>query len=195
VAAIHRYAETHDIPVVHFKKGQSKEEIARPYLRAAAAKGAPGVAMLGIAQEKASAWRSWRRKGTEHWRRPQQEWGRQMVMINHFYLSVGGPPVKGGMVCLPRLHGRAGIEPGSCWSALSKARTNELDAGEERRRLNSREGRLQLFVGHLPRDRGRNCRVAAGAPRLISVHEGESSGHMMIDGVTPTGRGCGRSFF
>jgi len=91
VTAIHRFAETNGIPVVHFKKGESKEEFARPYLQAAATKGEPCVALLGIAQEKASVWRSWRRKGTESWRRPQQDWGRQMAMINHFYFYVWDP--------------------------------------------------------------------------------------------------------
>jgi hypothetical protein len=36
--------------VVHFKKGQNKEEIARPYLEAAAKLGKEQVVMLGIAQ-------------------------------------------------------------------------------------------------------------------------------------------------
>jgi len=91
VAAIRRFAEANAIPVVHFKKGESKEEIARPYLQAAAATGEARVVLLGIAQEKASVWRSWKRKGTEHWKRPQQEWGRQMAMINHFYFYVWDP--------------------------------------------------------------------------------------------------------
>jgi hypothetical protein len=88
VRAIHRFAETNDIPVVHFEKGESNEEIARPYLQAAAAQGEEWVVLLGIAQEKASVWRSWKRKGTEGWSRPQQEWGRQAKMINHFYFYV-----------------------------------------------------------------------------------------------------------
>jgi len=39
VAAIHRYAKENDIPVVRFKKGQNKEEMARPYIEAAAREG------------------------------------------------------------------------------------------------------------------------------------------------------------
>ena len=35
VKAIHKFAEGHHIPVVHFQKGQNKEEVARPYLEAA----------------------------------------------------------------------------------------------------------------------------------------------------------------
>lgn len=91
VTAIHRFAEDNGIPVVHFKKGESKEETARPYLQAAAATGEGRVVLVGIAQEKAAVWRSWKRKGTEHWRRPQQDWGRQMAMINHFYFYIWDP--------------------------------------------------------------------------------------------------------
>jgi hypothetical protein len=34
VKGLYRFAEAYGIPVVHFKKGQNKEEIARPYLEA-----------------------------------------------------------------------------------------------------------------------------------------------------------------
>jgi len=59
VKAIHRFAEQHKIPVVQFKKGQDKEKLARPYLEAAARTGQDRVVLIGIAQEKASRWRSW----------------------------------------------------------------------------------------------------------------------------------------
>ena len=85
VKAIHRFAEEHNIPVVHFKKGENKEETARPYLEAAAKEGQERVVLIGIAQEKASAWRSWKGKGQETAAHPHMEWGRQMVYINHFY--------------------------------------------------------------------------------------------------------------
>src|ERR1700758_187633 len=39
VKAVYRFAEAHHIPVVHFKKGQNKKEVARPYLQAAANEG------------------------------------------------------------------------------------------------------------------------------------------------------------
>jgi len=42
VKAIHQFAEAHGIPVVHFSKGQNKEEVARPYLEAAAREGRTG---------------------------------------------------------------------------------------------------------------------------------------------------------
>ena len=85
VKAIHRFAEEHKIPVVHFKKGENKEEMARPYLEAAAKEGQERVVLIGIAQEKASVWRSWKGKGQETAAHPHMEWGREMAYIKHFY--------------------------------------------------------------------------------------------------------------
>src|SRR6516225_7981587 len=53
VKAVYRFAEAHHIPLVHFKKGQNKEEVARPYLEVAAQQGKDGVVLIGVAQEKA----------------------------------------------------------------------------------------------------------------------------------------------
>ena len=83
--AIHEFAKARGIPVVRFEKGQNKEKVARPFLEAAAQEGKEKVVLIGIAQEKASAWRSWKRKGQEKAAHPHMEWGRQMVYINHFY--------------------------------------------------------------------------------------------------------------
>jgi hypothetical protein len=85
VKEVYRFAEANHIPVVHFKKGEKKEETARPYLEAAAREGKDRVVLIGIAQEKASVWRSWPRKGQEEARHPHMDWGREMAYINHFY--------------------------------------------------------------------------------------------------------------
>jgi len=85
VKAIHQFAQRHQIPVVHFEKGQNKEEVARPYLEAAAREGKDRVVLIGIAQEKASVWRSWPQTGQKQAAHPHMEWGRQMAFINHFY--------------------------------------------------------------------------------------------------------------
>ena len=69
VKAVHRFAEQHKIPVVQFKKGEDKEKLARPYLEAAARTGQDCVVLIDIAQEKASCWRSWPRKGQQKGRR------------------------------------------------------------------------------------------------------------------------------
>ena len=66
VAAVHRWAEANGVPIRYFAKGDNKEKIAEPLLRAAAADGGDGkVVLIGIAQEKASPWRSWKKKGQE----------------------------------------------------------------------------------------------------------------------------------
>lgn len=85
VRTIHRFADQHGIPLVHFEKGEDKEERVRPYLEAAARDGKDRVVLIGVAQEKAFVWRSWPRKGQEKAKHPHMEWGRQMAFINHFY--------------------------------------------------------------------------------------------------------------
>jgi hypothetical protein len=92
VRQVHRFAETNAIPVVHFGKGDNKEAIARPLIDAAAAAGGEGrVVLIGIAQEKAPVWRSWKAKGQEHAAHPHMEWGRQMAFVNHFYFYLWDP--------------------------------------------------------------------------------------------------------
>ncbi|MGH9246291.1 MAG: hypothetical protein ACRD29_18660 [Acidimicrobiales bacterium] len=75
-----------------FKKGENKEATARPLIDAAAAEGGDGVVVLiGIAQEKASVWRSWPAKGQEKAAHPHMEWGRQMAFVDHFYFYLWDP--------------------------------------------------------------------------------------------------------
>ncbi len=88
VKAIERFAQEHNIPVVHFKKGENKDETAGSYLEAAAPEGQGRVVLIGIAQEKASAWRSWKGKGQETAAHPHMEWGRQMAHINRLVEQV-----------------------------------------------------------------------------------------------------------
>ena len=59
--------------------------MARPFLELAAREDKDRVVLIGIAQEKASALRSWKSKGQEKAAHPHMEWGRQMTYINHFY--------------------------------------------------------------------------------------------------------------
>lgn len=92
VKDVHRFAADHDVPAMYFKKGESKEEIARPLIDAAAAEGGEGkVVLIGIAQEKASVWKSWPAKGQEKAPHPHMEWGRQMAFVNHFYFYLWDP--------------------------------------------------------------------------------------------------------
>jgi hypothetical protein len=92
VAEIHRWAQEHGVPVRHFEKGENKEKIAEPLLETAAKEGGEGrVVLVGIAQEKASAWRSWVAQGQKQRAHPHMEWSRQMVFVNHFYFYVWDP--------------------------------------------------------------------------------------------------------
>jgi hypothetical protein len=89
VQAVHRFAKQQHIPIIRFEKGQNKEQVARPFLLEAAQKGGDGcLAMIGVAQEKALVWRSWKAKGQEKAAHPHMEWGRQMAFINHFYFYI-----------------------------------------------------------------------------------------------------------
>ena len=63
VAAINRFIVDHEIPVVRFVKGDVKEDIAREYFKRAEQQGRYGVVLVGVAQEKTSAWRGWREGG------------------------------------------------------------------------------------------------------------------------------------
>lgn len=86
VKSIEHFAAKNGIPIVPFEKGENKEERARPLLAQAARQGGEGrVVLIGVAQEKASAWRSWKAKGQEKAAHPHMEWGRQMVYVNHYY--------------------------------------------------------------------------------------------------------------
>jgi len=89
VAAIDGFAERHRIPVVRFAKGESKEQLARAYFEAAEREGRFGVVLIGVAQEKAMAWRGWRRGGRDS--HPHFEFGRQSVFVNHYYFYVRDP--------------------------------------------------------------------------------------------------------
>jgi hypothetical protein len=80
---VERYARNRGIPVVHFKRDDCKEEIARKYFHAAECKGHTGVVMLGVGQEKTQVWRGWRHGGSDQ--HPHFEFGRQSAMVNHYY--------------------------------------------------------------------------------------------------------------
>jgi hypothetical protein len=82
VRAVERFAARDRIPVVHFKKGESKEQVARRYMRKAERDGRFGVVMIGVAQEKTSAWRGFRRGGPDS--HPHFCYRRMSVFPNHF---------------------------------------------------------------------------------------------------------------
>jgi hypothetical protein len=82
VEALDRFALGNEIPVVRFAKGACKEDVARPYLQRAEREGRCGVVLIGVAQEKAFAWRGWRDGGNDE--PPHFEFGRQAIYVNHY---------------------------------------------------------------------------------------------------------------
>lgn len=89
VERVERFAADHEIPVVRFRKGESKEDAARPYFERAERDGRFGVVMVGVAQEKSSAWRGWRDGGRDS--HPHFCFGRQTVFVNHYYFYLRDP--------------------------------------------------------------------------------------------------------
>ncbi len=84
VKAIERFVAPDEIPVVHFRKGDVKEDIAREYFKQAECEDRFGVVLIGIAQEKTSAWRGWRDGGSDG--HPHFEYRRQPIFPNNYYL-------------------------------------------------------------------------------------------------------------
>jgi len=103
VRAIERFAKRHRIPVVQFKKGESKELRARSYMEQAEREGRFGVVMIGVAQEKTAAWRGFRRGGPDS--HPHFSYRRMSVYPNHYYFYIRdrefGPGFIKTVVCAP----------------------------------------------------------------------------------------------
>jgi hypothetical protein len=80
---IESWAQSHGLAIRRFAKGENKEAIAKPLIEAASKEGGEGrVVLIGTAQEKVSAWRSWKAKGQEHVPHPHMEWvGRWLSSI------------------------------------------------------------------------------------------------------------------
>src|SRR5436309_578830 len=84
VDALERVAETEGVDLVTFKKGQRKDDVAKTYL--AKFQGEEGVLFVGKAQEKASVFRTEKRRDAAGKKYP---WIiRSTAMPNHYYLYV-----------------------------------------------------------------------------------------------------------
>jgi hypothetical protein len=89
VKAVERFIAAHEIPRVRFQKDDVKEQIAREYFTAAEREGRFGVVMVGVAQERTSAWRGWRDGGPDS--HPHFEYRRQQVFPNNYYFYIRDP--------------------------------------------------------------------------------------------------------
>jgi len=83
IAALEAFARSEKIPVVHFRKGQRKDDIAAEHLRKFTT--TEGVVFLGKAQEKTPVFRTERRRNETTG--VSYPWlVRSTAMVNHFYL-------------------------------------------------------------------------------------------------------------
>jgi len=89
VKAVDRFIAEHEIPRVRFVKGDVKEEIAREQFKTAEREGRFGVVMVGVAQERTSAWRGWRDGGPDG--HPHFEYRRQSIFPNNYYWYIRDP--------------------------------------------------------------------------------------------------------
>lgn len=89
LAAIDEFAINNALPLVRFKRDERKEDVARAYFERAEREDRFGVVLIGVAQEKAYAWRGWREGGNDA--HPHFEFGRQAVYVNHYYFYIRDP--------------------------------------------------------------------------------------------------------
>ena len=82
VAAIESYAQTHQVPVLTFQKGQRKDDVVAPYLRRTA--GQEGIVLIGKAQEKTTTFRTTQGFGPRTQDRYPRLY-RTTAMVNQYY--------------------------------------------------------------------------------------------------------------
>jgi hypothetical protein len=75
------WCDAQDVPWIEFKRGERKDDVVEPYRRRF--KGASGVVLVGVAQERAKAWRGVKRQG-EGGVSFNFEW--TTVCVNHYYV-------------------------------------------------------------------------------------------------------------
>jgi hypothetical protein len=79
-----------ELAVVRFKRGESKEEVARPWLARARAEGRTGVVLVGKSQERTAIWRGFPERssplaGPRH---PHFAYRRQAGLPDHWYFYI-----------------------------------------------------------------------------------------------------------
>jgi hypothetical protein len=83
-AALERFAAAQGVDLVTFQKGERKDDVAKVYL--AAFRGDEGVLFVGKAQEKASVFRTEKRRDAAG--RPYPWIIRSTAMVNHYYVYI-----------------------------------------------------------------------------------------------------------
>jgi hypothetical protein len=82
VAAIEAYAQTYQVPVLTFEKGQRKDDLVAPYV--AGAVGQDRIVLIGKAQEKTTTFRTAKGQGPRTRERYPRLF-RSTAMVNHYY--------------------------------------------------------------------------------------------------------------
>jgi hypothetical protein len=84
VDAIDRFVRSTGVPLVTFRHGVCKEDLARPYQLAAERDGREGAVLVGVAQEKMiGGWRGIRNGGSDS--HPHYAFRRAQMYVNHYY--------------------------------------------------------------------------------------------------------------
>jgi hypothetical protein len=83
-AEIHHYIESRDLDLIHFAKGERKDDIAKEYL--ADHDDGERILFVGRAQERTAVWRTRQRRDAATGRR--YPWlAKESAMVNHWYFS------------------------------------------------------------------------------------------------------------
>jgi len=80
VAQVEAFAKRESIPIVHFEKGQRKDDVAAHYRRKFTQE--EGVVFIGVAQEKMTSWKA--RKETQG-KVVRFQFSQQSVFVRHYY--------------------------------------------------------------------------------------------------------------
>ena len=83
VKALERFAQAEGVPLLTFAQGQRKDEVAQEYL--AAFQGEEGVLFIGKAQEKATVWRTERRRNAQTGQ-PYAWLVKSTALVNQYYI-------------------------------------------------------------------------------------------------------------
>jgi hypothetical protein len=87
VDGIDRFVAESGVPLVSFRHGVRKEDVARPYQLAAAGEHREGVVLVGVAPEKlVGGWRGRRDGGNDE--HPHFAFTRAQMYVNHYYFYV-----------------------------------------------------------------------------------------------------------
>ena len=80
------WCQARHIPWIEFKKGERKDDLVQPYRDRF--QGRTGVVLVGVAQERASAWTATK---TQHGRYVDFIYRRKSVCVNHYYIYLMDP--------------------------------------------------------------------------------------------------------